>query len=84
MPILDRARIVLGLVVIGLPVFIVGCDGGATEGTSSVTPETPPPGRSAQDQASARAGAYPSNAAAAKRAAPKPEAAKPEAASKAN
>ena len=50
--------------LLGLLVFTVGCDGGGTESTSNVTPATPPPGRSAADQAAARAGAYPAGAAA--------------------
>ena len=61
-----RARILMGLGVLGLLAFTVGCDGG-TEGVSNVTPLTPPPGKSAADQAAARKDAYPAGTAAAKK-----------------
>ncbi len=56
--IFDYTRVLTGLV--GLLVFTAGCDGGG-DGTSSVTPATPPPGQSAADQAAARAKSYPAN-----------------------
>ena len=54
----------MGMGLLGLLVFMVGCDSGGTEGTSNVAPATPPPGRSGADQAKARTGAYPGGAAA--------------------
>jgi len=51
-----RTRILMGVGLVGLVVFSVGCDSGGGGGVSNVTPETPPPGRSAADQAAARAG----------------------------
>ncbi len=52
-----RTRTLMGLGLVGLVVFSVGCDSGGG-GVSNVAPETPPPGKSAADQAAARAGAY--------------------------
>jgi hypothetical protein len=78
MRVVDRTRIGLRLATAGLFACIIGCDGGVTEGTSNLAPTTPPPGRSAEDQAKARTGAYAGGKAAATKpgAAPKTESAK--------
>jgi len=59
-----HTRILLSLVLFGLLAFTVGCDGAGGPGTSNVTPEKAPPGLSGEDQAKARANAYPTGAAA--------------------
>jgi hypothetical protein len=72
MRVFDRAKMGMGVGLLGLLVFMAGCGDGVTEGTSNVTPATPPPGRSAADQATARGGAYPAGGAATKKADTKP------------
>jgi hypothetical protein len=68
----DHTRILTGLVLVALFAFNVGCDSGGGGGESAATPPTPPPGKSAADQAKARANAYPAGGAAAKKATPAP------------
>jgi hypothetical protein len=50
-----RTRILMGVGLVGLVVFSVGCDSGGVDSVSN-TPPTPPPSKSAADQAAARAG----------------------------
>jgi hypothetical protein len=47
----------MGVGLVGLVVFSVGCDIGGG-GVSNLASETPPPGKTPADQAAARAGSY--------------------------
>ena len=70
----------MGVGLVGLVVFSVGCDIGGG-GVSNLASETPPPGKTPADQAAARAGSYtPPGKVAPKKVAPK----KVEALSKSN
>jgi hypothetical protein len=62
----------MGVGLVGLVFFSVGCDSGGGGGVSNVASETPPPGKSPADQAAARAGSYtPPGKVAPKKVAPK-------------
>jgi hypothetical protein len=52
----ERARTLLSLGLLGMLVFSSGC--GSSSGESNLTPETPPPGQSAQEQLAAQKKAF--------------------------
>jgi hypothetical protein len=53
----DRGRTLLSMGLLGMLMFSGGCDSSGG-GESALTPETPPPGQSAQEQQAARAKAF--------------------------